>query len=149
MPSQIRYFWWFGVVLVLFWAATTTLDTISALAYANKLPDALRGTFRLIQVVHAVVAILIWGGIVLLAAWLAAFRRKGWARYLFVVAILTNLAIPILVALYYYGLNVPWSWLAPRTWLDPRTCLTVFLFCVAVFFAFSEPAQRWFQDGKS
>jgi hypothetical protein len=147
MPRQIRYFWWFSIALVLFWSVAIVLNTIGGLAAADKLPETFRAAARMTQIVHAVFGIAIWCGVILLASWLAAFRRKNWGRYVFVFFVLANLASPFVVALCYYGLNIPFSWLAPRIWLDPENYVTVFLLIAASTFAFSRPAQRWFRDG--
>lgn len=149
MPREIRYFWWLSLALVLFWTTLIMLGLDPGLASAERLPEKFRAGARQAAVTRAVLHLL-WTGLVLLTAWLVAFSRQGWARYVFVIAILVVLAVPIILAIYgHYGLNLPWSSIIPKIRLDPAGYPTAALLIAAVFFSFSAPARRWFKRSKS
>jgi urea transporter len=141
MPKQITYFWRASVVLAIFWATMTMFNAINNLESVAKFPTFLRGPAHLTYFMHPIFEIVIQEGILLLAAWLVVFRRKGWARYLFVVVILSDLFSSILIALFYDGLSAA---SALRPWFDPTKYVTVAFLGVSLFFVFSEPARRWF-----
>jgi hypothetical protein len=146
MPFEVKYFWWLSIAVVVFWAAIDVFDTVKGLNQLSMVPIEFRNDALISIVVHAVLTIFIWEGIVLLAAWLAAFRQKGWGRYVFAAVILTRVAIPLIVGLYFYGLTTLWSSLTQIARSGPRTYVTIILLLSAMFFGFSVPARRWFRD---
>lgn len=140
-PRQLKYFWWIAVILALCWAAFAVFSTAKSLTHLDRLPQDFRGEAREMDIRLAIFKIILWSGCLLFFAWLAVFRRKGWARYLFVGVVLLAFSLPTLVALSYHIFSMRRDLPMPGLW----DYVTLALFIVAISFAFSAPVRQWYR----
>lgn len=103
MPSHLRIFFWLVVAIALYWVASMVwvmefppAAMTSALA---KIPPAIRDQIKenawRITLVSTAIRVAIFVGL----AWLAAFRRQNWARWLLLAVVIFMHAAPLALAL--------------------------------------------------
>lgn len=99
MPSHVKAFWWLSVVMVAYWGVSTVWPLIfpstSHLALLARLPQHDVNRVHIINAI-GVALTLVFCGATLGTAWLAAARRKNWARWVSAALLLHN---PIAISL--------------------------------------------------
>lgn len=147
MPVQVRIFWWLSVVIVIYSIVLTVL-AVQHIRYTDylltiaKVPPGIRErTYRMDVSVH-IVSAAVWCGLILLLAWLAAFRRLNLARW--VLAFLFSIwgLYEFWGAVEFHELNAPVLDLIKKGWW----AYILLTFAVAaVSCVFSSRAQVWFE----
>jgi len=101
MPSHVRFFWWLSVAVVAYAVASAawhlTFPDSRHLAAMARLPEGFRNKVRVANILTAIVPGVIWNGATLGSAWLAAFRRRNWARWVFAAIFVLRQLISLLV----------------------------------------------------
>ena len=148
MPSHVKIFWWLSIVIVIWWVFWTArfllFPTAHYLAVLAKLPLEFREAARRSDIQTGIISTLVWGGVTLGLAWLAAFRRLNWARWAFGIVFLIREAIPFLVFAAYHQLGHYMTELAHENWTDPVGYLIPAVTLTAIAFVFSGNARGWF-----
>jgi hypothetical protein len=130
------------------------LSTISFLAFPTarhlavlaNLPIKLREETRNIEVLTKIISTIVWCAVTLALAWLAAFHRLNWSRWVFVAVFIIRESMIFLVSvLYYHQLDFFEQSLAHENWTDPRGYVVPVLTIAAIGFVFSGNAQSWFR----
>lgn len=147
MPQLVKIFFWTIVALVVWWIAQTLFKLVFppppiAVALARMSP-ATRETMRFADIVTNLFATLVRSMAYLGLAWLAAFRRRNWARWAIVLlflageaALLTILAMPRGLARG-FGLYL-------RILSNPVIATSSLLLIAAIVLLFTPPARAWF-----
>ncbi len=158
MPSNVKVFWWLSVAVVAYWTVMTAWHAVfpsaHELATLAKLPVELREETRRADIRFPAIATSFWVAVTLGLAWLAAFRRRNWARWAYALAFLIRaFLLDYIVAAYLYlvpgygyrhaFLEQAWN-STVSTWSDPRSYLTPALTVVAIAAAFTGNAKAWF-----
>jgi hypothetical protein len=95
MPPEVRLFFWGAIAIAAVWLFTIATSFREGLAILEKVPQDVRASAQTSEIIHAIMTALVWDGAVLTSAWLAVFRCKAWARYVFAGVVLARMGIPI------------------------------------------------------
>src|SRR5262249_39724118 len=107
VPSNVRVFFWLTVLAAAWVCGTNTwfliFPTAAQTAMLARLPAELHeGTHR--AEISRLGIIVTESAILLTLAWLAAFRRQNWARWLFVILFLVLTLLSSMLTVFYYKL---------------------------------------------
>jgi len=155
MPVNVRLFWWITVGIAVYSLTTAiwfaTFSSAHELAALAKLSADIRVRAQHVDVISRLTASVIWGGVTVWFAWLAAYRRVDWARWIFALVFVAQRAIPFVIFFFY----APWPSFARRLSFaaengfaqlrtdpvfDGLTALTI----LSIILVFSPNARPWF-----
>ena len=143
MPSRVRIFWWLSVAIAAYWIVSAAwylaFPSAHYLATLARLQPELRESVRRFDLQNTIFWTSFDSVVIVGLAWLAAFRRRNWARWAFVVVFLFRESIPFLLAAYYRRPE-----LAHRDWTNPLGYVVPALSIAAIVFVFSE--RDWFRS---
>ena len=165
MPANVKVFWWLSVAVAAYWAIMTAwhvaFPSAHYLAMLAKLPVELREGTRRVDILVPTFWTSLWIVVTLGSAWLAAFRRRSWARWAYVSVFLVRdfLLLWIVVAFVYLvptysALHRRIAWESTwndtvSTWSNPRNYLIPLLTVIAIAAVFTGNAKDWFKAPKS
>jgi hypothetical protein len=136
MPSHVRTFFWIIVALITYWIFSAAL----ALAYHRGRPFNDQVIF--IRIFATAIQCLIY----LIPAWLAAFHRQNWARWVFaaIVVVAPILALwPLLYLTGHFRDIVLQAYFTTLT--NPKSIAVNALSIAAIVFVFTGNAREWFK----
>ena len=140
MPAQIKAFFAITLIVLFYWA----WSCVSGLRFGLSAATAMADKDVLIKLWAAFDAAptVFWCLLVLVFAWLIAFRHRGWARIAFVIVVLLHQIQPFLL-----------MWAAHNRALLPSLQGRIvdlglsLLLAVAAWLVFSGGARGWFRQG--
>jgi hypothetical protein len=150
MPSHVRIFWWLSVAIAAYWILSAiwflAFPTVQHLAALEKLPLEFRDKTRRVEMLTEIISTIIWCAVTLALAWLAAFHRINWSRWVFAAVFIIRESMMFLVSvLYYHQLDFFRQSLAHENWTNPRGYIVPALTIAAIGFVFSGNARSWFK----
>ena len=141
MPSHVRIFFGIIVVVAAYWILSAVLRLVSY--QGHQINDV---------VIYVVVGSSILMSLMyLIPAWLAAFRRKNWARWVFVAIVVSMQVLSLWQAayLYLYGSTERFrevgQILLRGYFTNPRSIAVAALLFAAIVFVFTGNAREWFK----
>jgi hypothetical protein len=141
MPSHVRIF--FGIIVVV--AAYWILSGVWRLTSFHGRPITDAAIFIIVG------SQIILGLIYLIPAWLAAFHRQNWARWVFAVIVVSIqvLTLSQFLYVYLYGSTERFRQvgqiLLRGYFTNPRSIAVVALLIAAIIFIFTGNARDWFK----
>jgi len=144
MPSRLKMFFWliaaiaaYWVIAVVWFIAFPPQAVTEALA---KLPPTIRTTIEYRAWSISFMSTAIRAVIFLSLAWLAAFRRKDWARWAVAVLFVLMQVVPLILAVR-FGRVGPF---VKSEYLSWQADAVFALFAVAIFLSFTGDAREAF-----
>ena len=150
MPSHVRTFWWLSVAIVVYWVVSAgwflAFPSAHQIADLARLDADLRDNARreIFEIVTTMTAI--WCAVTLGIAWLAAFRKQGWARWVFVFLFVVRQVGPFFIAAAYGNLLTYLKRRAEGDWFDLNAYVIPLLTVLAIYFVFTGNARDWFES---
>jgi len=162
MPLVVKAFSALGALLVVIWiyhyVAFIAFPSEHYISMVAKLPTEIRDETRHYDVVTRGVSTLVWSVIVLLFGWLAAFRRRNWARWALLVIFVVAELIPF-VAMGVFYLDDPdiqritpyslFAWEELAAYARPGNFVVASIKIVMLFLIYSPKARPWMHAFKA
>ncbi len=151
MPLSVKIFFRMCVLLAVWWVfilvkfiAFPSADYLAMIAKLHAyFPD-----IRQRDIVLTAGRTLLWSSVLLLLAWLAAYRRRNWARWTLVGVFVFVEMVPI-VALYQdsaiAGLGAFWRTYVHYYWSAPSAYALLAYKVALIALVFSGNARSWFR----
>jgi hypothetical protein len=157
MPSHVKIFWWLTVIVVTYVVLShawyLAFPPAHVLAVWAKVPARFRDLMHFVNIEYFVIAVVA-NGVWLALAWLAAYRRKNWARWMITIWFLLGLASPLVIYAWYVLVGnhelVQHYWrfeidAEAKEWENPRSYVVPLVTIAALVFAFTGNARAWFK----
>ena len=141
MPSHVRIFFGIVVVVAAYWILSAILRLVSY--HRHQIND--------VVIYVAIGSSIFMSLIYLIPAWFAAFRRRNWARWVFVAVVVSMQVLSLWQAsyLYLYGATERFRQIGHiilRGYLtSPRVIAEAALLVTAIVFIFTGNARDWFE----
>jgi hypothetical protein len=141
---RLRIFFWLIAAIAAYWVLAVVWFIVfppaAVTAALAKLPAAIRGTIEYRAWSISFISTAIRAVIFLGLAWLAAFRRKNWARWGVALLFVVMQVVPLILAVR-FGRVGPF---VESEYLNWQSDLVFALFVVAIFLSFTGDAREAF-----
>jgi hypothetical protein len=150
MPRNVRLFWWISLAVVIYWLLTTcwffVFPNASYLMMLAKLPPEMRHSTYHVDATARIASTVIWCGVTICLAWLAAYRRLNWARWAFAIVFIVRSGATIAIAIIHDNrFDQAVVSTSREGWANLSSCVVIALTIVAIVLVFSGTAKPWFK----
>lgn len=149
MPIGVRIFFWLCVALIAWWLFVA----LRFLAFPSEEYLAMIARIRAVTGFDArredMIAVggktLIWSSLVLVLAWLAAYRRINWARWAVALVFAYGYVMSFAVAIYFGTLSRYLHDYFHAHWSTPESYVVFAIQAAAIVCVFLPEARGWFK----